>query len=935
MEKKQRITDTKDNRTRRYRIGWIVSIFVFMIALILSIGVILTLRKNLSFELKENAKEEMSRVSDSIEKSVSANFISYFSQLRIVSSLFSDYATINNSNREEIVKMLSTVHSGISFRNVGLLLENGDVLLDSGEVYSIYASVLAEKIVVEGKSYIDTLSLIGDETYFVFGIPFSGASAISRLSGTGDLPVCGVVGVADTQSVAALFVEGAYYGDNIVAVTKDDGFLVCTSQNAEEDEKPLNFVTYLRFRLSQEEFDGFYASYESGGRVAFDVALNDRYDYYMTCSSFVGEDYLERFRIFVYIPTPLVTQSTDELFNGMFAIITCMVAISIILSSVTVFFVLNNRNNKMLLKKREEANELLSMAAKAANEASTAKSNFLSGISHDIRTPINGIIGMTGLALDNLDDREKVVHCLDKISGASRHLLALVNDVLDISRIESGKVEIRRRSESIGMLLDNCLSVIEGQYVEKGVALETDFGPFGKKFFLLDALHVHQILINILGNAVKFTPVGGRVVFSCKEETSPEGKTALCFSVKDNGCGMSKEFCKRVFEPFVQEKSARFASHGSGLGMTISASLASLMDGKISVESELGVGSVFTFLLPVEVCDAPPTEEPATDRADVVGVRVLLAEDNALNREFVTERLRKNGAIVTEAENGKVAYDIFRKGKEGAFDVILMDLMMPEMDGYTAAKLIRSLGREDARRIPIVALTANAFAEDLQKCLDVGMNDHVVKPFEFDRLYSVINRQIGRKKAEPEEKSDDEPATGKAADGRKEGEENGARETPQGPTAHGERGSGSPAPQKDDADLSSDPQDEAFSAGKPATLDELYALLGGSAKDVILRLQGERILRKLLAKFPEDKSFESLGEALRAGDAPTAFRHAHTMKGLCLNFGFGSLSASVSELTELLRNRDTVPDGAEDLFRRVSEDYRRTTDAVRDFLGEP
>ena len=174
--------------------------------------------------------------------------------------------------------------------------------------------------------------------------------------------------------------------------------------------------------------------------------------------------------------------------------------------------------------------------------------------------------------------------------------------------------------------------------------------------------------------------------------------------------------------------------------MTISASLASLMDGKISVESELGVGSVFTFLLPVELCDAPPTEEPATDRADVVGVRVLLAEDNALNREFVTERLRKNGAIVTEAENGKVAYDIFRKGKEGAFDVILMDLMMPEMDGYTAAKLIRLLGREDARRIPIVALTANAYREDVGVCVAAGMNDHLEKPLDMDRTLRVIAR---------------------------------------------------------------------------------------------------------------------------------------------------------------------------------------------------
>ena len=255
--------------------------------------------------------------------------------------------------------------------------------------------------------------------------------------------------------------------------------------------------------------------------------------------------------------------------------------------------------------------------------------------------------------------------------------------------------------------------------------------------------------------------------------------------------------------------------------MSISASLAALMDGKISVESELGVGSVFTFLLPVEACDARPTEEPATESADVGGVRVLLAEDNALNREFVTERLRKNGAIVTEAENGKVAYDIFRSGKEGAFDVILMDIMMPEMDGYTAAKLIRSLGREDARRIPIVALTANAFAEDLQKCLDAGMNDHVVKPFEFDRLYAVINRQTGRKKAEPEEKPDGEPTTGKAADGREERKEDGERETLQGSASHGERGTGAPASRKDGPSPSSDPRDEVPAAGKPTTLDEL------------------------------------------------------------------------------------------------------------------
>ncbi|MGN1077371.1 MAG: hybrid sensor histidine kinase/response regulator, partial [Candidatus Gallimonas sp.] len=871
------------------RFGWLVMVIVFTMVLTASIIVIFSVREKLSKELHENAKAEMVNISETLEKSVNANILSCFSQLRIVSSLISNYSTVNQSTRPEFVNILSMVSAGISFKNIGLLLESGDVIFDSDETYNIYSSVFAQKIIVEGKSYVDTLSLIDNGTYFAFGVPYSATESIARIEGSDDLLICGVVGIAEPVAFSSLFIESTNHGDNVIAISKEDGFIVCCSENAKEDEKPLNFVTNLQNKLSDEDFEQLNKAFESGDKSTLTVALNDRHDYFLTCSSFKGEEYLDRFRILVYIPTTLITQATDNLFEGLFGIILVMVALSILLSSVTAFVILINRNKKIMLKKTEKANELLSVAAKAANEASTAKSHFLSNISHDIRTPINGIMGMTGLALDNIDDKNKVEHCLNKIDGASKHLLALINDVLDISRIESGKTEIKQKSEKLGDLLSNCVSVVEGQYLEKGVELNTDFGPFDSVYYMVDALHLHQVLINILGNAVKFTPAGGNVSFSCKQLKTGE-ENNLQFVIEDNGCGMSKEFCKKIFEPFEQEESARRFNRGSGLGMTISKQLVTLMGGSISVESEQGKGSAFTVTLPAQPCAEPfdDRKEAADINTDVNGVKILLAEDNDLNREFVTERLHRNGAVVTPAGNGKIVYEIFRDSAPGNFDVILMDVMMPEMDGYAATQAIRALDRADAATIPIVALTANAFDEDLKKCLRSGMNEHIVKPFDFNRLYAVINRLTGRKREDGNAKvrSDPPERAEKAAEKPSDPVTNGGADSVANPGT-------APASTANRQDLSPE-------------LERLYGILEGSPREVLARLNNERIIRKLLSKFLSDGSFSSLGAAIENGNATEAFLSAHTLKGICLNFSFNKLLISVRELTELLRNRQTM-----------------------------
>ncbi len=403
-------------------------------------------------------------------------------------------------------------------------------------------------------------------------------------------------------------------------------------------------------------------------------------------------------------------------------------------------------NNRLLTEANERlkaANEELAAARDAADKASQAKSDFLSAMSHDIRTPINGIMGMTAIAFRSLaqNNHPKTKDCLEKIEGASQHLLSLVNDVLDMSRIESGKIRINREPMDIRTAIANCCSIIDGQIMNRDIEFIREAEVFEHPMLFGDELHLRQVFINILGNAVKFTPDGGKIYFRANELSSENGRAVYRFEFEDTGTGIGEEFLPKIFEIFTQEKGGcRTTYKGTGLGMAITKNFVDMMDGTITVESELDVGTKFTVEIPFDInfnAKEAPDEEETVSAVPLEGMKVLLAEDNELNAETATEILGFEGVIVTLAENGKLAVEKFAESNPGEFDAVLMDIMMPEIDGLEAARRIRAMDRSDAD-IPIIAMTANAFEEDIKKCMAAGMDSHLAKPINTPLLMKTL-----------------------------------------------------------------------------------------------------------------------------------------------------------------------------------------------------
>ena len=396
--------------------------------------------------------------------------------------------------------------------------------------------------------------------------------------------------------------------------------------------------------------------------------------------------------------------------------------------------------------KDKKINQRLEDAFHTAENANRAKTTFLNNMSHDIRTPMNAIIGFTNIAMKHEPEPE-VRGCLEKIRESSDHLLTLINDVLDISRIESGKIKFAPIGVDIVEVADTVLSIMYGFLSNRNITFHTHLAIPETRYVLADAVRIREVLVNILGNAVKFTDDGGSITFTSDYLPGADDRHMIVrYRVTDTGVGMTKEFVKHIFDEFSQEESsARTYYKGSGLGMAISKRYVDLMDGNISVESEKGKGSTFTVELPLELTEADKVQKQASpgDSTDLAGVKILMAEDNDLNAEIAMVQLEELGIHITRASDGKEALKIFASNQPGTFDVIFMDIMMPKMNGYEATKAIRALqNRPDARTIPIIALTANAFAEDVQASLDAGMNGHIAKPIVIEEVVKAIARNL-------------------------------------------------------------------------------------------------------------------------------------------------------------------------------------------------
>ena len=416
----------------------------------------------------------------------------------------------------------------------------------------------------------------------------------------------------------------------------------------------------------------------------------------------------------------------------------------------SIFWFWTYRTNLAHRKQEQEKDEKykaeLLIAAKKAEAANETKTELLQRMSHDIRTPINGICGMVNMADHYADDIEKQTEYRTKVKEASNLLLELVNDVLDMSKLESGEIVLEKIPFNLNKIFMEVFVVIEQMAAEQNIRIKWEKKEITHCALIGSPGYVKRVMMNILSNAVKYNRENGHIYISCIEIPSEQPEmTTMEFVCQDTGIGMTEEFQKCVFEPFAQEHTgSRTKFAGTGLGMAISRKLVEKMDGTITFESEKGVGTTFVIRVPFKIDpDADKREEQKeVSEKSIKGLHILLAEDNELNMEIAEFMLQNEGADVTKAWNGQEAVELFRNSEPGEFDVILMDIMMPVMNGYEATKMIRSLDREDAKEVPIIAMTANAFTEDRIRAKEAGMDEHVAKPVDVELLVKVIHKLV-------------------------------------------------------------------------------------------------------------------------------------------------------------------------------------------------
>ena len=410
-----------------------------------------------------------------------------------------------------------------------------------------------------------------------------------------------------------------------------------------------------------------------------------------------------------------------------------------------------------LKRLQEEQNKALLSAYESARQASRAKSDFLANMSHDIRTPMNAIMGMSTIARRNIHDPEKLEDCLNKIDASSKHLLSLINSVLDMSKIESGKVVFVEEVFQLDQMIEDIKRIVQPQAEKKDIQFTGEYETLQGVMVKSDPLRIRQVLLNIVGNAIKFTPEKGKVHCSgFKVLSIYDGYSTFEFTCEDNGIGMDQEFVDKIFQPYERNKNVTSNEiEGSGLGMFISKNIVEMMNGEIYVESKKGEGTKFTVIFHLKEISEQPEKEKTEQNEEtqiafdaMKGKRILLVEDNDMNREIAQEFLTEEGILVENAVNGKEAVEKMEQSSLYYYDLILMDIQMPVMNGYEASAAIRRMDREDSG-LPIIAMTANAFSDDIRQAKEAGMNEHIAKPIDVSVMFSVLSDWMNDKRENP------------------------------------------------------------------------------------------------------------------------------------------------------------------------------------------
>lgn len=634
---------------------------------------------------------------------------------------------------------------------VALLEEDGDYYTADGFFSADNRIAGAGEVLAGQQKYLEVNTALTGSTMVLL------STAIPPVMFCGHRLVAAAVGMQPSylSERLSLYREGANAYGNII--DRNGNYII--SYDGDGSMAGRNLFDYME---EQAEFDEGYASSmlreEIGqggtGVTAFTLDGIHKYLYYVPLSA-------NDWYICVSMPYGKLDERIGKLSSSMTktAMLVILLSTAGIIGIALLYSMVIRQKNRLLAREKESTEQAL----KLAESASLAKSEFLSRMSHEIRTPLNGIIGMNHIAMHHLENPERVSDCLMKIDMSSRHLLALLNDVLDMSKVESGKIELCPERISIKMILEQMLVIASSQAADKNITFHVESSVEDSLTVIGDSLRISQIINNLFSNAFKFTEAGGQVWFRIREEKVQDGRHWLHFEVEDTGCGIAPENLDKIFSPFEQEGSNVARKYGgTGLGLAITKRFVELMGGSIAVRSEPGRGSLFLLDIPFPETDGTGENE-ATEAADqdgqpdneeieaacleqkqFAGERILIVEDNELNREITAEIVQAAGARTDMAGNGKIAVEKFAASPEGFYDYILMDILMPEMDGYEATQKIRAMDRSDSGTVPIFAMTANAFAEDVEKSRRAGMNAHISKPVSAGELYKQMKKFSAR-----------------------------------------------------------------------------------------------------------------------------------------------------------------------------------------------
>ncbi len=665
---------------------------------------------------RENCWERLDVATKGITEKIEMQIMDNLNMLILVS----DSLTVkrNLGNDEQILDYLKTVKEMTIFERIDILFPDGKMLLETGEYIQAKGELTYEQLLAKGVHISPRRKdiLTGREVLYSFH-PIEVKGEVKAL----------LIGTIDCISLMDMFTVYAYEGETqLFMVDREDGNYLMNNWHEE-----LGNIHELedRKRLEGYEDVDFVEEMISGktGRAAYVSGTNGENSYvcYMPMEEFSWE--------------VAIAAQEKVIFSHLFELKSVLVIIGLCEAVLLFAYFVWNIFLATAVVKSEEKAQLLELERRT----NKAKSRFLSNMSHDIRTPLNGIVGMLNIIKKHPENGDLVNDCLNKIDVSTQYLITLANDMLDINEIESDKFALANETIDLRELAEDLNIFVQPKAKSAKVVYHMECAKLEHPYVLGSSVHIHRILVNLVTNAIKYSKEKNGEVWVKIDETGQDGEYGTYrFEVRDNGIGMSEEFQKNMYNAFEQEKlSARSKYEGYGLGLTIVNRLVQKMNGTIEIKSKKGEGSTFIITLPLMFSEEQkPDEQREETLVDLSGARMLLVEDNELNMEIAEMFFADMGANVTTAVNGKIAVDIFTATPPNHFDMILMDIMMPEMDGCEATRRIRSMDRPDAKTIPIIAMTASTFAEEINRCREAGMNEHIAKPLDVNVLLAKVSK---------------------------------------------------------------------------------------------------------------------------------------------------------------------------------------------------